>query len=694
MAERRPEWKKGSSSIPKQVFHEVPETLETLKARVRKIFDLFDTDQNGFLDATEFQELAYALGETISKEEAQRYVNELDTNKDGQVSFDEFFAWWQKQDMTSSQHKPTGLAVLKLRLQSQPLMKSVSNLMGKLKEKHETEKRSAEEGCVDIKISAGDLDKAPASLVLNYTKIPLLEGLPVVGVTFLTKPHPDMNLLDQIKANFTRVLTGTQEMRELFLHPQYYLQSADNNRFTFTVELPFSPQNPATMLLGMGLEIIQINHLSTGIRVSQRVSELSINNPLCAEFFFKLSAPRNVVRIVTEQVQTQVPLQKPLQSGMSGLHGFKSFVLHVEFDDMSEFFRTLVPANVPKESLSVEGLKSLLAGFLAKGLESTGANPDLELHFREAVFDSIDFLDEWKSLYLRVGQHQFSLDCTGLDLFKILPNRQVLNYPRQVSASASFSEKYRVTGESAPVANSLEGEVWLVAESVKDQTPVLVRRVDKHENISEEVALFRGLQHPNLLRFIDSVSDDEYHYMIFAHETGFTQLDAALSLKRFSESEGSHIIKQLVALIDFLHSKKIASRDIRPEAFIYNQMNGTIKLITLKNAAQTLPITDNRGSNSYSAPEVFFETEYDMACDMWSLGALAYHLLTGHYPFPGEKVAEVLQHIRTFKYNKTSNEWRTLSKNAQNFIGRLFQPRKQRATIAQIKAHTWLTTAK
>jgi hypothetical protein len=72
---------------------------------------------------TELIELAYALGETISKEEAQRYVNELDTNKDGQVSFDEFFAWWQKQDMTSSQHKPTGLAVLKLRLQSQPLMK-------------------------------------------------------------------------------------------------------------------------------------------------------------------------------------------------------------------------------------------------------------------------------------------------------------------------------------------------------------------------------------------------------------------------------------------------------------------------------------------------------------------------------------------------------------------------------------------
>jgi hypothetical protein len=44
MAEQRPEWKKGSSSIPKQVFHEVPETLETLKARVRKVGSFFQFD--------------------------------------------------------------------------------------------------------------------------------------------------------------------------------------------------------------------------------------------------------------------------------------------------------------------------------------------------------------------------------------------------------------------------------------------------------------------------------------------------------------------------------------------------------------------------------------------------------------------------------------------------------------------------
>jgi hypothetical protein len=52
----------------------------------------------------------------------------------------------------------------------------------------------------------------------------------------------------------------------------------------------------------------------------------------------------------------------------------------------------------------------------------------------------------WFIVWLFVaGCHQFSLDCTGLDVFKILPNRQVLNYPRQVTLAKSFNEKYRIT---------------------------------------------------------------------------------------------------------------------------------------------------------------------------------------------------------------------------------------------------------
>jgi hypothetical protein len=37
MDKDHPNWKSGSGTIPKNVLHQVPETLETLKARVRKV---------------------------------------------------------------------------------------------------------------------------------------------------------------------------------------------------------------------------------------------------------------------------------------------------------------------------------------------------------------------------------------------------------------------------------------------------------------------------------------------------------------------------------------------------------------------------------------------------------------------------------------------------------------------------------
>ena len=41
---------------------------------VRAIFDEFDTDKSGAIDAAEFKVVAYALGETLTKEEVAAAV--------------------------------------------------------------------------------------------------------------------------------------------------------------------------------------------------------------------------------------------------------------------------------------------------------------------------------------------------------------------------------------------------------------------------------------------------------------------------------------------------------------------------------------------------------------------------------------------------------------------------------------------
>ena len=59
---------------------------------LRKSFDAFDLDGDGFLTAPEFQRLAEAQGEDVGPEQAENMVKLADTDGDGKVSFDEFYA--------------------------------------------------------------------------------------------------------------------------------------------------------------------------------------------------------------------------------------------------------------------------------------------------------------------------------------------------------------------------------------------------------------------------------------------------------------------------------------------------------------------------------------------------------------------------------------------------------------------------
>lgn len=56
--------------------------------------------------------------------------------------------------------------------------------------------------------------------------------------------------------------------------------------------------------------------------------------------------------------------------------------------------------------------------------------------------------------------------------------------------------------------------------------------------------------------------------------------------------------------------------------------------------------------------------------DMWSLGTLAYILLTGISPFHGENDEETLKNISQAEWNFDHNEWNIISDEALDFVDR------------------------
>jgi glutaredoxin 2 len=65
-----------------------------LDALMKKVFKDFDLDGSGFIDSNELAEVAKSLGKTLDNAELDECLKDLDQNKDGKISYEEFAKWW------------------------------------------------------------------------------------------------------------------------------------------------------------------------------------------------------------------------------------------------------------------------------------------------------------------------------------------------------------------------------------------------------------------------------------------------------------------------------------------------------------------------------------------------------------------------------------------------------------------------
>lgn len=131
-----------------------------------------------------------------------------------------------------------------------------------------------------------------------------------------------------------------------------------------------------------------------------------------------------------------------------------------------------------------------------------------------------------------------------------------------------------------------------------------------------------------------------------------------------------------MSAIKHLHDKNIAHRDLKPENIIFenNPTSINIKLIDfglskLLHKEGKLMIT-KLGTPYYVSPEVL-EGVYDKRCDLWSIGVIAFILLSGTPPFNGRNEVEVFNKIRCCDYEFNEKQWANISKEAQDFIEKL-----------------------
>ena len=87
--------------------------------------------------------------------------------------------------------------------------------------------------------------------------------------------------------------------------------------------------------------------------------------------------------------------------------------------------------------------------------------------------------------------------------------------------------------------------------------------------------------------------------------------------------------------------------------------------------------------------------EVSFYTDMWSVGVLAYILLSGLSPFGGENDVETMENVRKCDWDMEEEEFANISNDAKDFIRHLLvaNPR-QRLSVHEALNHPWLAEVK
>ena len=213
------------------------------------------------------------------------------------------------------------------------------------------------------------------------------------------------------------------------------------------------------------------------------------------------------------------------------------------------------------------------------------------------------------------------------------------------------------------------GEVYYaVSDAGKETALKLIRR-----NLDVEirgVTQCLNLKHPNLLTLYD-IREDEHgdSWVVMEYVSGESLEDViGRNPNGMPLEEVLRWFHGIAAGCAYLHDHGIVHRDMKPGNIFMDE--GIVKigdygLAKFISCSRRSGQTESVGTVHYMAPEIA-NGRYGKEVDLYALGIILYEMLTGHVPFDGESVGEVLMKHLTAepRLDRVAEPYRTVVSRA------------------------------
>ncbi len=156
------------------------------------------------------------------------------------------------------------------------------------------------------------------------------------------------------------------------------------------------------------------------------------------------------------------------------------------------------------------------------------------------------------------------------------------------------------------------------------------------------------LSHPNIVTIYDVGEADGLAYIAMEHLPGTTLRDV-MNKGPIPLALALDTAMQMAEALAFAHEHGVIHRDIKPANVVVTGQRGRVKLTDfgiahLANSDHT-QTGQMLGSPRYMSPEQAMGREIDGRSDIFSLGAVLYEMLTGHYAFDGDSLPAIVYRV-------------------------------------------------
>jgi serine/threonine protein kinase len=204
--------------------------------------------------------------------------------------------------------------------------------------------------------------------------------------------------------------------------------------------------------------------------------------------------------------------------------------------------------------------------------------------------------------------------------------------------------------------------------AIKILPPSKAREPNLLARFQREASLAIRLKHPNIVRAFQVGLADGLHYLVMEYLEGETLQDVLDRRGKLPPAEAARVIHQALQGLQHIHQQGLIHRDLKPANLMLvgprggadTTLQATVKIldIGLGRALSEVGFVDQAydpgltgegvllGTPDYMAPEQARDARAaDIRADVYSLGCVLYHCLTGQPPFPDVNViSQMIRH--------------------------------------------------